>query len=258
VSFDVAAEAYGRFMGRFAEPLAGLFADRAGVVAGMRALDVGCGPGALTAELARRLGPGAVTAIDPSASFVAAVRERLPQVEVSSGAAEQLPFPDGSFDAALAQLVVHFMADPVAGLAEMRRVAKPGGRVAACVWDHGGDGGPLSAFWRAARDLDPDAPDETTMAGVREGHLVELGRAAGLTDIESSTLSVRVDFTSFDEWWEPFLLGVGRVGEYLRQLDGRSVAALRDHCAEVMPAPPFTVTASAWCVVGRPEIGQKG
>jgi SAM-dependent methyltransferase len=216
----------------------------------MRALDVGCGPGALTAELVRRLGQTAVAAIDPSPPFVAVVRARFGEVDLREGAAEQLPFPDGSFDVALAQLVVHFMTDPVAGLAEMRRVAKPGGRVAACVWDHGGDGGPLSAFWQAARDLDPDAPDESTMAGVREGHLVELSRAAGLTDVQPSTLVVQVDFTSFDQWWEPFLLGVGRVGQYLRQLDGRRLAALRDHCAEVMPTAPFTVTASAWCVVG--------
>ena len=217
--FDVAAEAYGRFMGRFAEPLAGLFADRAGVAAGMHALDVGCGPGALTAELVRRLGPGAVTAVDPSTPFVAAVRARFPQVEVRQGAAEQLPFPEGSFDVVLAQLVVHFMTDPVAGLAEMRRVARPGARVAACVWDHGGDGGPLSAFWRAARDLDPNAPDERNMPGVREGHLAELCRAAGLTDIESSSLAATVGFASFDQWWQPFLLGVGRVGAYLGQLD---------------------------------------
>ena len=249
--FDVAAEAYGRFMGRFAEPLAGPFADRAGVHPGMRALDVGCGPGALTAELVRRLGPAAVAAIDPSPPFVAAVRSRFGEVDVREGVAEQLPFPNGSFDIVLAQLVVHFMTDPVAGLAEMRRVTRSGGRVAACVWDHGGDGGPLSAFWRAARDLDPEAPDESTMAGVREGHLVELSQAAGLTEIEPSTLVVRVGFASFDQWWEPFLLGVARVGAYLGQLDARRIAALRDHCMEVMPAAPFTVEASAWCVVGR-------
>jgi SAM-dependent methyltransferase len=249
--FDVAAEAYGRFMGRFAEPLARPFADRAGVAAGMRALDVGCGPGALTAELVRRLGPAAVAAVDPSPPFVAAVRARLGEVDVREGRAEQLPFPDGSFDIVLAQLVVHFMSDPVAGLAEMRRVAQPGGRVAACVWDHGGDGGPLSAFWRAARDLDPDAPDERNLAGVREGHLAELSQLAGLTDIESSTLVIRVGFASFAQWWEPFLLGVGPAGAYLGQLDPPRLAALRDHCAEVLPTPPFTVEASAWCVVGQ-------
>jgi SAM-dependent methyltransferase len=249
--FDVAAEAYGRFMGRFAEPLAGPFADRAGVKPGMRALDVGCGPGALTAELVRRLDPAAVAAIDPSPPFVAAVRSRFGEVDVREGAAEQLPFPNGSFDIALAQLVVHFMNDPVAGLAEMRRVTRPGGPVAACVWDHGGDGGPLSAFWAAARDLDPDAPDERDMPGVREGHLLELGQAAGLIDIEPSTLVVRVRFASFEEWWQPFLLGVARVGAYLSQLDAGRIAALRDHCMDVMPTAPFTVEASAWCVVGQ-------
>jgi SAM-dependent methyltransferase len=249
--FDVAAEAYGRFMGRFAEPLAGPFADRAGVAPGMRALDVGCGPGALTAELVRRLGPAAVAAIDPSPPFVAAARARFAEADVREGVAEQLPFSDGSFDVVLAQLVVHFMADPVVGLAEMRRVAQPGGRVAACVWDHGGDGGPLSAFWRAARDLDPDAPDESNMAGVREGHLAALSEAAGLTDIQRSTLVIRVGFASFHQWWEPFLLGVGPVGAYLGKLDPPRLAALRDHCEAVMPAGPFTVEASAWCVVGR-------
>ena len=251
MTFDVAAEAYGRFMGRFAEPLAGPFADRAGVAAGMRALDVGCGPGALTAELVRRLGPSAVAAIDPSTPFVVATRARYPGVDVRQGVAERLPFADGSFGVVLAQLVVHFMTDPVAGLAEMRRVTQPNGRVAACVWDHGGDGGPLSAFWRAARDLDPDAPDETQMAGVREGDLVELARQAGLTDIEASTLTVQVGFASFGAWWEPFLLGVGPVGAYLGRLDQPRLAALRDHCAEVMPEAPFTVEASAWCVVCR-------
>ncbi len=249
--FDVAADAYRRFMGRFSEPLAGPFADRAGVVAGMRALDVGCGPGALTAELVRRLGQTAVAAVDPSPPFVAAVRARFGEVDVREGAAEQLPFPDGSFDAVLAQLVVHFMADPVAGLAEMRRVAKPGSPVAACVWDHGGNGGPLSAFWQAARDLDPNAPDESTMPGVREGHLVELSEAAGITDIEPSTLVVRVQFSSFEQWWEPFLLGVARVGAYLGQLDQRQLTDLRDHCKEVLPPAPFTVAVAAWCVVGK-------
>ena len=135
MTFDVAADDYGRFMGRFSEPLAMAFADRVEVRPGQRALDVGCGPGALTAELVRRIGAAQVTAVDPSAPFVTAVRARLPGVEVRSGVAEHLPFPDDSFDVALAQLVVHFMTDPIAGLAEMGRVTRPGGTVAACVWD---------------------------------------------------------------------------------------------------------------------------
>ena len=160
MSFDVSADAYQRFMGRFSEPLAERFADLAGVRRGQRALDVGCGPGALTAELVGRLGADGVFAVDPSPPFAAAVAERLPGVEVSMAAAERLPYPDGAFDATLAQLVVHFMADPVAGLREMDRVTRRGGVVGACVWDHGGGRGPLSPFWRAVRALDPSADDE--------------------------------------------------------------------------------------------------
>jgi ubiquinone/menaquinone biosynthesis C-methylase UbiE len=143
VSFDVGADAYLRFMGRYSEPLAVQFADLAGIGRGQRVLDVGCGPGALTAELVSRAGTDAVSAVDPSASFAAAVRERLPGVDVRRSAAERLPFPDDAFDAALAQLVVHFMTDPVAGLREMGRVTRPGGVISACVWDHAG--GPRTA-----------------------------------------------------------------------------------------------------------------
>src|SRR6201995_1427184 len=171
-------------MGRYSGPLASQLADLAGIGAGQRVLDVGCGPGPLTAELAARLGPAAVSAADPSPSFAAAVRERLPAVDVRQAPAEQLPFADTAFDAALAQLVVHFMADPVAGLREMGRVTRPGGVVAACVWDHAGGRGPLSAFWRAVRELDPGADDESNLAGVREGHLAELFTRAGLVAVE--------------------------------------------------------------------------
>ena len=136
MSFDVAGDAYGRFMGRFSEPLAERFLALAGVRDEDRVLDVGCGPGALTARLVARLGAGQVAAVDPSEPFVAAARTRLPGVDVRVATAESLPFDDDAFDAVLAQLVVHFMADPVAGLAEMARVARPGGTVAACVWDH--------------------------------------------------------------------------------------------------------------------------
>ena len=139
MSFEVAAEAYDRFMGRYSVQLAPQLADFAGIAAGQRVLDVGCGPGALTGELVQRLGAEAVTAVDPSEPFVAAAKARHPGVEVQRASAESLPFDDGAFDAALAQLVVHFMADPVAGLREMARVTRPGGVVAACVWDHAGE-----------------------------------------------------------------------------------------------------------------------
>ena len=248
MSFNVTADAYARFMGRYSEPLATRFADLAQPRLGDRALDVGCGPGALTAQLVRRLGADAVAAIDPSAPFVAAVRRRFPDLDVRLGTAEQLPFPDDSFDLAVAQLVVHFMADPVAGLREMARVTRPGGVVAACVWDHAGGGGPLATFWRAAHDVDPEARDEGMLPGAREGHLVELSRAAGLSAVESSTLTVRVRFATFADWWEPFTLGVGPAGAYVAGMDEPRRDALRRRCAQRLPEAPFELTASAWCV----------
>jgi len=149
MSFDVAAEAYDGFMGRYSRLLSRQLADMASVRGGQRVLDVGCGTGALTSELVARLRPAAVAAVDPSEPFVAATRKRHPGVDVRRSPAEHLPFPNGTFDAALAQLVVHFMNDPVAGLAEMRRVTRRNGVVAACVWDHGGGMGPLRIFWDA-------------------------------------------------------------------------------------------------------------
>src|SRR6201995_878513 len=207
MSFSVAADDYDRFMGRYSVPLAQRFANFAGVATGGTALDVGCGPGALTRELVNRLGPDAVSAVDPSESFVAAATERLPGVSVQRAAAEQLPFADGRFDAALAQLVVHFMSDPNAGLLEMRRVTRPGGTVAACVWDHAGGRGPLTAFWSAVHDLGPAAADESDLGGAKEWDLARRFARAGLADARVGTLTVRVRYASFDEWWQRFTLG---------------------------------------------------
>jgi SAM-dependent methyltransferase len=246
VSFTVGADSYDRFMGRYAVPLAPRFADFAGVAADQRVLDVGCGPGALTAELVGRLGPAGVSAVDPSEPFVAAARERHPGVNVRLAAAEQLPFGDRAFDAALAQLVVHFMADPVGGLREMARVTRKEGVVAACVWDHAGGQGPLSLFWDAARQLDAGVEDESQLAGSREGHLAQLFQAAGLHEIEESTLSVNVEHPSFEDWWEPFTLGVGPAGAYAAGLDAKRQARLRDLCREMLPAAPFVLSARAW------------
>jgi SAM-dependent methyltransferase len=240
-------------MGRYSEPLAPLFADLAGTGRGQRALDVGCGPGALTVELVRRLGGAAVSAVDPSEPFVAAVRERCPGADVRLAAAERLPFGDDAFDVTAAQLVVHFMESPVAGLREMGRVTRPGGVVAACVWDHAGGRGPLTPFWHAVRELDPLADDESGLAGVREGHLAQLFGQAGLGIAQATALTVQTQPTTFDEWWEPFTLGVGPAGAYVASLDPEHRATLRERCRANLP-PPVKISATAWAVTGHPGV----
>jgi SAM-dependent methyltransferase len=251
VSFNVAADAYGRFMGRFSTPLAAELLTLTDLAPGDRVLDVGCGPGALTAQLVDRLGPDAVAAVDPSESFVAAVRSRLPGVSVQQAGAEALPFSDDTFDAAFAGLVVHFMTDPVAGIAEMRRVTRPGGAVAASVWDYEYARSPVSMFWRVVRDLDPSSPGEDLLAGVREGELVDFFARAGLMDVRPVTLTITVPIGSFEDWWEPYTLGVGPAGAYVAGLDEAGRETLREHCRRVVPAGPFEIEAAAWAAVGH-------
>lgn len=152
---------------------------------------------------------------------------------------------------ALAQVVVPFMSDAVSGLMEMARVTRPGGLVAAFVWDHAAGGGPLSTFWRAVHDTDPGARYEAEAAGVREGHLAALCEAAGLTHIEATTLTVKVRSATFADWWEPFTLGVGPAGAYVTRLDERGREVLRNRCAQLLPSAPFEVAASARCVRAR-------
>jgi hypothetical protein len=143
------------------------------------------------------------------------------------------------------------MSDPVAGLAEMGRVVRPGGTVAACVWDHAGGLGPLSLFWTAVLELAPDAPHESDMAGAREGHLEELATTAGLHDIEATLLTVNVAYASVADWWEPYTLGVGPAGAYVASLDEAARQRLLEQCTELLPEPPFTIDASAWAIRAR-------
>lgn len=250
VTFDVVASAYDAFMGRYSARLVEQMADLAGVAPGQRVLDVGCGPGALAEELVRRVGAESVAAVDPSEPFVAAARERLPGADVRQAAAEELPFADDEFDATLAQLVVHFMHDPDAGIAEMARVTRPGGTVVACVWDFGGGRSPLSAFWAAVADMEPGHPGEASLAGARQGHLVELFRGAGLRDVTEHELAADLTHPTFEEWWDPFTGGVGPAGAHVRSLDDAARAELRERTRGRLPSPPFTIRARAWAARG--------
>jgi SAM-dependent methyltransferase len=245
------SDSYARFMGRFSEPLAPLFADLVDLPPDARVLDVGCGPGVLTAVLVDRHGVDNVVAIDPTPGFVAAARDRLPGVDIREGAAESLPYDDDAFDATFAQLVVHFMADPVRGLSEMARVTRSGGQVAACVWDHGGGRGPLSPFWSAVAEVDPAAMNERIAAGSRAGDLARLSAQAGLDSIETGELSVTLHVPSFEDWWAPYTEPAGSVADYLATRTPDQVAELRELCRAHLGDGPFDQTAWTWTAVGR-------
>jgi SAM-dependent methyltransferase len=253
-TFTVAGSTYDAFMGRYSVPLAERFADAAGVSSGAAALDVGCGPGALTGVLVARLGPDAVSACDPSPSFRDACAARHPGVTVVPGRAESLPFEDDVVDHALAQLVLHFVSDPTRAAAELRRVTRPGGTVAACVWDFAEGMEMLRAFWDAALSVDPSAPDEArTMRFGRPGEIVALLGSCGLEDVVESTLTVASTYASFDELWDGFLAGVGPAGAYCVSLTGQDQERLRTalfaRCGS--PDGPLTLQARARCAVGR-------
>ena len=251
MNFAVEAEAYDRYMGRWSERLSAQLADFAGIRAGDRVLDVGCGPGNLTAELVSRTAADAVAAVDPSPQFVSAARDRNPGADVRQASAEALPFVSGVFDAALAQLVVHFMKDPVVGLREMARVTRREGVIAVCVWDYAGSRDPLGPFWQAVRSVDPSSEGEAALPGARQGHLMQLFVEAGIEAIEETSLSARRRFGSFDEWWEPFTLGVGPGGAYVSRLDVGRAAELRERCRAMLPRGDFEITAHAWAVRGK-------
>lgn len=250
MSFQVAAEAYDRFMGRWSRPLADELVLLVDPQPSQRVLDVGCGPGALTEALVGRLGAAAVSAVDPQPAFVETVRDRFAGVAVEKGRAEALPYDDDAFDLALAQLVVHFMKDPVAGLREMARVVRPGGRVAASVWDHGTGPGPLTAFWAGVRAIRPDHPGEATLAGTHDGELAAIARDAGWAEVQQAVLTVHRPFASFDDWWEPFGLGVGPAGGFVSSLDDAEREELREACRQLLPDGAFELPARAWCVTG--------
>jgi ubiquinone/menaquinone biosynthesis C-methylase UbiE len=247
--FNVSDTSYDRFMGRYSVRLAPVFADFA--AASGRVLDVGAGTGALTAELVQRFGVENVAAAEPSPRFVEALRGRLPGVDAREAPGEQLPWEDDTFDAALAQLVVSFMADPPAGVREMTRVTRPGGVVAACMWDRN-EMEMFAAINRAREVVAPGTFERSALRYRDATELAQLFEDAGLQQIETGTLETEASYTGFDDFWEALSSGVGPAGQWVLELDDDQRAVLPDELRRQLGEPEgaFTLRGLAWAVRG--------
>jgi ubiquinone/menaquinone biosynthesis C-methylase UbiE len=253
---DSAPSGYEGRIGRYTPSLAKALVDVAEVKAGERVLDVGCGSGPLAADLVSRVGPDNVFAIDPDENGVAAFRQRLPDVDVRVGYAEDLPYPDDSFDVTLAQLVLTLLSDADQAVTEMRRVTRPGGRVGTCVWDFGGGMRVLRTFWDAAGAVSPELAHEYDQARTRPyataAELEALWRSAGMHDISTGELVAGADYRDFEDLWQPLATPDGPPGKFLEQLDEIGRAAVKSKARERLGSPSgsFRLEARAWYVLG--------
>ena len=246
------ADAYENFMGRYSRPLAPEFAQASRVEHGLRVLDVGCGTGALTSVLADIVGADRVAGVDPSGPFVEQCRENVPGADIRVGPAEALPFADAEFDRALAQLVFHFVDDPIASVREMARVTRPGGVVSACVWDMTGGMTMIGAYWAAVSEAGVSGQSEVERFGGKPGQLAGLWRDAGLREVDDRSITVSSAYRDFDELWATFRAGVGPVGVHAESLEGAALDAVRETFRRNVGSPDgaFELTATAWFAAG--------
>jgi len=254
------AEEYERVMGRWSRRIAPSLIAFAGVETGERVLEVGCGTGSLTRALLGHDEHLHVTGVDPSAQYIEHGRRAIasPRLSLQQADAQDLPFDDHEFDRCLSLLVLNFIPDVRRALDEMRRVTRPGGTIAAAVWDYGDGMQMLRILWDAAVSLDPDAAarHERNMPYCRQGELGALWEAGGLRDVEEGSLSVTLQFASFEDYWRPFLSGVGPSGSYVSALPEAQQIALRDLLRSTLPGQgPFELEARAWAVRGTVPVG---
>jgi SAM-dependent methyltransferase len=253
------AVAYEKLMGRWSERLAPLFLAFSGVPEGGRILDVGCGTGALVDAVARRVSGSSIVGIDPSRPFIEYARHRFPELRFSfeCGDSMALPYADASFDCSLSLLVFMFIPDPNKAASEMRRVTRPSGIVAACVWNSGGAGMEMGQiFWEEAGKLFPaeTAGRSGRTHCNREGELTKVWCAAGLENVEEVALEICTDFSSFDDYWAPYNRGVGPQGVFNERLSSAQRdllrKALRSRLLGDGPDGPIPLRKAAWAVRG--------
>jgi SAM-dependent methyltransferase len=251
-------QSYESYVGRWSRLVAAEFLDRLGVPPGARWLDVGSGTGALTEAVLVSCAPDRVVGVEPSDSFRehAAANVPDPRASFRAGDAQALPVDDGAFDVVVSGLVLNFVPDRAAALAEMRRATRPGGTVAAYVWDYPGEMQLMTRFWEAAVALDPNAltlDEAARFDFCRPAPLQELFTGAGLRDVDVQPIVVPTDFRSFDDYWTPFLGGTGTAPAYVASLSEDHRAALRELLRARLPAADdgsIHLTARAWAVRG--------
>jgi len=253
-----ASDAYERFMGRWSRQIAEPFLAFVGINDGETVLDVGSGTGSLSAAILQRTTSARVVGIDPSREYVAAASRRVggTRAAFEVGDAQRLRYADASFDRTLSLLVVNFIPDRNAALREMMRVTRPGGVIAAAVWDYGGRMEMLRVFWDEAVALDPaiDSRDERHMPLSRAGELAAFWTMHGLRNVEETALDIMLAFASFDDYWRPFLEGQGPAGAYVAGLGEAPRAALEARLLQRLlkggADGRITLSARAWVVKG--------
>ena len=265
-SFKVqSADGYEQLMGRWSQKLAPLFIDFAGVSDGDSVLDVGCGTGSLTFALPRAANIGAVTAIDFSPVFVAEARRRNsdPRIKIDQADACALPFPDDQFDRALSLLVLHFVPEAGKAISEMRRVVRPGGVVAAAVWDHLGGMPVMRMLLDTMAPLDERANKLRAkycfQPMMRPGEMKDGFLAEGMADVEETSLLIRMNYMSFDDYWGPIAAGEGPLGSYVASLNAEEKAktskAVRAAYESGQPDGPRSFASVAWACRGMVPQG---
>jgi len=251
-------EAYERFMGRWSRALAPGLVQFAGVRDGDAVLDIGSGTGALAAAVARAAPSSRVLGIEPASRYVAFAQARHggDRVRFETGDAQRLQLKDSTFDRTLSLLVLNFIPNRAKAVDEMVRVTRPGGTVAAAVWDYGLGMEMLRIFWDEAIALHPtnDARDERHMPLCRSGELAALWRKHGLVDVAEEPLTIETGFASFEDYWSPFLEKQGPAGAYVAALPASGRDQLRERLRRRLlgdgPDRPILLSARAWAVRG--------